>query len=105
MNIFSSSPRNDPLPSTLLVVYGIVTEQSIIGTDRFTGGYGAAKAAHEQAVLSGPVPGLVLRAAQFHEFVAQLVEWGTQGDVAYVQKMRTQLVAARSVAAPRSGRE
>jgi uncharacterized protein YbjT (DUF2867 family) len=40
----------------------------------------------------------VLRAAQFHEFVALLVEWGTQGDVSYVPKMRTQLVAARAVA-------
>ena len=40
----------------------------------------------------------ILRAAQFHEFVAQLMEWGTQGDVAYVPKMRTQLVAARTVA-------
>jgi uncharacterized protein YbjT (DUF2867 family) len=71
---------------------------SIIGTDRFTAGYGAAKLAHERATLGGPVPGRVLRAAQFHEFVAQLVEWGTQGEVAYVQPMRTQLVAARSVA-------
>jgi uncharacterized protein YbjT (DUF2867 family) len=71
---------------------------SIIGTDRFTAGYGAAKLAHERATLDGPVPARVLRAAQFHEFVAQLVEWGTQGEVAYVQPMRTQLVAARSVA-------
>ena len=71
---------------------------SIIGVDRSTGGYGAAKLAHEQAVLAGPVPALVLRAAQFHEFVPVLVEWGTQGDVAYVPKMRTQLVAARTVA-------
>ena len=71
---------------------------SIIGTDRFTGGYGAAKLAHEEATLGGPLPARVLRAAQFHEFVAQLVEWGTQGEVAYVQPARTQLVAARSVA-------
>ena len=42
---------------------------SIIGTDRFTAGYGAAKIAHEQASLSGPVPAHILRAAQFHEFV------------------------------------
>jgi uncharacterized protein YbjT (DUF2867 family) len=34
----------------------------------------------------------------FHEFVPQLVEWGRQGEVAYVPKMRTQLVAARTVA-------
>jgi uncharacterized protein YbjT (DUF2867 family) len=71
---------------------------SIIGADRFTAGYGAAKVAHEQAVLAGPVPARVLRAAQFHEFVEQLVEWGTQGDVSFVPDMRTQIVAARSVA-------
>src|SRR5215468_5065158 len=34
---------------------------SIIGTDRFTAGYGAAKVAHERAMLAGPVPALVLR--------------------------------------------
>jgi uncharacterized protein YbjT (DUF2867 family) len=71
---------------------------SIIGTDRFTAGYGVAKLAHERAMLSGPIPARVLRAAQFHEFVAQLVEWGRQGDVSYVPRMRTQLVAARTVA-------
>jgi hypothetical protein len=56
---------------------------SIIGTDRFTAGYGAAKAAHEKATLAGPIAAQVLHAAQFHEFVAQLVEWGTQGEAAY----------------------
>src|SRR5205807_2133152 len=65
---------------------------SIIGTDHFTAGYGAAKAAHERAMLMGPIPVHMLRAAQFHEFVAQLVAWGTQGEVAYVPRMRTQLV-------------
>jgi uncharacterized protein YbjT (DUF2867 family) len=71
---------------------------SIIGTDRFSAGYGAAKLAHERAMLSGPIPARVLRAAQFHEFVAQLVDWGRQGEVSYVPRMRTQLVAARTVA-------
>jgi uncharacterized protein YbjT (DUF2867 family) len=71
---------------------------SIIGCDRFTGGYGAAKVAHEQAMLAGPVPAVVLRAAQFHEFVEQLVAWGTRDEVSYVPEMRTQLVAARAVA-------
>jgi uncharacterized protein YbjT (DUF2867 family) len=71
---------------------------SIIGIDRFTAGYSAAKVAHEQAMLAGPIPVRILRAAQFHEFVAQLVEWGRQGEVSYVPKMRTQLVAARTVA-------
>lgn len=71
---------------------------SIIGIDRFTAGYMAAKVAHEKAMLAGPVPTRILRAAQFHEFVSQMVEWGRQGDVSYVPKMRTQLVAARAVA-------
>jgi uncharacterized protein YbjT (DUF2867 family) len=71
---------------------------SIIGIDEFEGGYNAAKVAHEQAALAGPIPARIVRAAQFHEFVEELMRWGTQGDVSYVWKMRTQLVAARTVA-------
>jgi uncharacterized protein YbjT (DUF2867 family) len=71
---------------------------SIIGTDRSTGGYGAAKVAHERAALAGPVPARILRAAQFHEFVEVLMAWGRQGDVIYLPRMRTQIVAARTVA-------
>jgi uncharacterized protein YbjT (DUF2867 family) len=71
---------------------------SIIGCDRFAGGYAAAKVAHEKAMTSGPIPTQLLRAAQFHEFVDQLMQWGRQGEVCYVPKMRTQLVAARTVA-------
>jgi uncharacterized protein YbjT (DUF2867 family) len=40
---------------------------SIVGADRFTGGYNAAKVAPEQAMLAGPIPGRILRATQFHE--------------------------------------
>jgi uncharacterized protein YbjT (DUF2867 family) len=71
---------------------------SIIGIDRFSSGYNAAKIAHERTMKAGPIPVRVLRAAQFHEFVELLVDWGRQGDVSYVPAMRTQLVAARSVA-------
>lgn len=71
---------------------------SIIGIDGSAAGYNAAKLVHEKSVLAGPIPAQILRAAQFHEFVEQLVGWGTQGDVAYVPAMRTQLVAARAVA-------
>jgi uncharacterized protein YbjT (DUF2867 family) len=71
---------------------------SIVGADRFTGGYIAAKVAHEQALLAGPIPVRILRATQFHEFVPQMVEWGRQDGVISVPRMRTQLVAARSVA-------
>jgi uncharacterized protein YbjT (DUF2867 family) len=71
---------------------------SIIGTDQYTGGYGAAKIAHERVAQSGPVPAQIIRAAQFHEFVPLLMDWGRQGDVSYVPEMRTQVVAARTVA-------
>jgi uncharacterized protein YbjT (DUF2867 family) len=71
---------------------------SIIGIDRFSGGYGVAKLVHEEAMLAGPVPAQILRAAQFHELVAQLTDWGRRGDVSYVPRMRTQLVSARAVA-------
>ena len=71
---------------------------SIIGIDKFHGGYNAAKVAQEQTLLEGPLPVRIVRAAQFHEFVDPLVGWTIQDGVAYVPEMRTQLVAARVVA-------
>jgi uncharacterized protein YbjT (DUF2867 family) len=71
---------------------------SIIGIDRFSGGYQAAKQVQERALLAGPVPARILRAAQFHEFVSELVDWGRQDGVSYVWPARVQLVAARTVA-------
>ena len=71
---------------------------SIIGIDRLSGGYYAAKVVHERAMRSGPIPVRILRAAQFHEFVDRFVEWGRQGEVSYVPRMRTQLIGARTVA-------
>jgi uncharacterized protein YbjT (DUF2867 family) len=71
---------------------------SIIGADRFTTGYIASKLPHEGAMQAGPIPVSILRAAQFHEFLPLFLEWGRRGDVIYVPQMRTQLVAARTVA-------
>jgi uncharacterized protein YbjT (DUF2867 family) len=71
---------------------------SILGIDQFTAGYSAAKLAHERAMLSGSIPVQILRAAQFHELVPQLVEWGRHDGVSYVSPMRIQPVAAATVA-------
>jgi len=71
---------------------------SIIGIDKFHGGYNAAKMAQEQALLRGPLPVRIVRAAQFHEFVEPLIGWTIQDGVAHVPEMQTQLVAARAVA-------
>jgi uncharacterized protein YbjT (DUF2867 family) len=94
---FTTSARNLQQAGARAGV-GRIVAVSIIGADRFADGYNVAKVAHEQALLEGPIPARVLRAAQFHEFVGQLLNWGTQGDVAYIPVMRTQLVAARTVA-------
>ena len=71
---------------------------SIVGIDGWTDGYGRAKLVHERTALAGPIPARILRATQFHEFVGTLLDWGTQDEVGHVPDMRTQLVAARSVA-------
>jgi len=94
---FTTSTRNLQEAGVRAGVERIVLV-SIIGIDRFTTGYNAAKLAQEKAALAGPIPTRILRAAQFHEFVEQLLDWGRQGDVAYVAAMRTQVVAARAVA-------
>jgi uncharacterized protein YbjT (DUF2867 family) len=94
---FTTATRNLEQAGTPAGVRKLVVV-SIIGTDKATGGYGAAKLAHERAALSGPIPARILRAAQFHEFVEVLMGWGRQGDVVYLPKMRTQIVAARTVA-------
>jgi uncharacterized protein YbjT (DUF2867 family) len=94
---FTTSARNLQQAGAEHGVEGMLVI-SIIGTDHFDSGYNGAKVLQERAHLDGPVPARILRAAQFHEFVAELIEWTRQGDVSYVPKMRTQLVAARSVA-------
>ncbi len=70
---------------------------SIVGCDRVGLGYYAGKRRQEEQLLAGPVPASVLRATQFHEFPAQLLE-RVGGPFALVPRMRCQPVAAREVA-------
>jgi uncharacterized protein YbjT (DUF2867 family) len=94
---FTASARNVQRAGAAAGVKRIVVV-SIIGIDKFHGGYNAAKLAHEQTLLEGPLPVRIVRAAQFHEFVGPLVGWTVQDGVAHIPEMRTQLVAARVVA-------
>jgi uncharacterized protein YbjT (DUF2867 family) len=76
-----------------------VVTVSIVGIDRAAGyGYYAAKLAHEAAAASGPVPASIVRSTQFHEFAGLALGFGKKGPVAVVPRMRSQPVAARSVA-------
>ena len=94
---FTASARNLQQAGEETGARGIVVV-SIIGIDKFQGGYNAAKLAQEQALLEGPLPVRIVRAGQFHEFVPELVGWMIQDGVAYLPEMRTQLVAAHVVA-------
>jgi uncharacterized protein YbjT (DUF2867 family) len=76
---------------------GQIVVVSIIGIEKFTAGFLASKPVHEKAHLAGPVPARILRAAQFNEFVGQILDW-QEGDVAYVPNWPSQLVAGRTVA-------
>ena len=60
---------------------------SIIGIDKFHGGYNAAKLAQEQALLEGSLPVRIVRAAQFHEFIGPMTGWTMQDGVANVPEM------------------
>ena len=94
---FTTSARNLQRAGAAAGVKRIVLV-SIIGIDKFQGGYNAAKLAQERALLEGPLPIRIVRAAQFHEFIDPVVGWTIQDGVANVPEMRTQPVAARVVA-------
>ena len=94
---FTASARNLQRAGAAAGAKRIVVP-SIIGIDKFEGGYNAAKLAQEQALIEGPVPVRIIRAAQFHEFVDQLVGWTIRDGVAHVPEMLTQPVASRVVA-------
>ncbi|MCW2917057.1 MAG: hypothetical protein JWN52_5125 [Actinomycetia bacterium] len=70
---------------------------SIVGVDRVGFGYYIGKRRQEELVLAGSVPASILRATQFHEFAAQILERGG-GPFALVPRMASQPIAAREVA-------
>lgn len=71
---------------------------SIVGIDKTSLGYYAAKLEHERAAAGGPVPGTVMRATQLHELPAQLIAITRHDSQAQVLNLRpVQTVAARTV--------
>jgi uncharacterized protein YbjT (DUF2867 family) len=95
---FTASARNLQAAGERAGVQRLVVV-SIIGIDRMRGGgYQAAKRAQEELAQQGAVPATVLRASQFHEFIGEIVRWGTSDGVIHLPNMRTQVVAARAVA-------
>ena len=73
---------------------------SIVGADRLPdSGYLRAKVAQEAEIEAGTIPYTILRATQFFEFLAQIVEAGAEGDSVRLSTGLMQLVAADDVAA------
>ena len=73
---------------------------SIVGADLLPdSGYMRAKVAQEAEIAAGGVPSTILRATQFFEFLAQIVESGAEGDHVRLSTGLMQLVAADDVAA------
>lgn len=72
---------------------------SIIGAAKVNANYYAGKAVQEQIVTALPDGWSLLRTAQFHEFVEQLVGFGKVGPIQVVPTMRAQPIAAAEVAA------
>jgi len=70
---------------------------SIVGVDRVGFGYYLGKRRQEELVLQGPVPATVLRATQFHEFAAQMLE--RMGRLVLAPRMLSQPIAVAEVAA------
>src|SRR5207237_7959528 len=54
---------------------------SIVGVERLSGGYGAAKLAQERAVQSGAVLASVVRSTQFYELLWRFRDWGPKDGV------------------------
>ncbi|KQV76070.1 hypothetical protein ASC61_14240 [Aeromicrobium sp. Root344] len=72
---------------------------SIIGVDAMPDyGYYLAKLAQEKAVIEHAPGARILRAAQFLNFPAQMLEWSRQGDVVSLPEMKTQPVAVEEIA-------
>lgn len=71
---------------------------SIIGAAEAASGYYAGKAAQERILQASGDRWSILRASQFHEFAAQMVQRGAMAGVVVVPKMLSQPVAAAEVA-------
>lgn len=72
---------------------------SIVGIDVTPFGYYVGKVAQEEAVEDGKVPFTIVRATQFHEFAAQMIERSSVGPFVVVPQMKSAPIAAREVAA------
>jgi uncharacterized protein YbjT (DUF2867 family) len=99
LQFFTTSSRN-VLAAERAAGVGHHVAVSIVGCDLLPdSGYLRAKVAQEAEVEAGGVPYTILRATQFFEFLAQIVETGAEDGAVRLSTGLMQLVAADDVAA------
>ncbi|MEE1941481.1 NAD(P)H-binding protein [Streptomyces sp. TRM 70361] len=77
---------------------------SVVGCDRVPAAYYRVKTEQERVVANGPVPWTVVRATQFHEYVAGMLDSAGRWRVLPVPRARIQPVAVTEVARAVTGR-
>jgi uncharacterized protein YbjT (DUF2867 family) len=98
-DFFTTSTRN-LLEAERAAAVGHHVAVTIVGADCLPdSGYLRAKVAQEAVIEAGDVPYTILRATQFFEFLAQIVESGAEGDSVSLPTGLMQFVAADEVAA------
>jgi uncharacterized protein YbjT (DUF2867 family) len=99
MNFFEASTRNLlAAEATAGVKHHVVL--SVVGTDRLpSSGYFRAKLKQETLIKAGPIPYTILRATQFHEFIASISYSGGSGQTVHLPTALMQPIAAGDVSA------
>jgi uncharacterized protein YbjT (DUF2867 family)/nitrite reductase/ring-hydroxylating ferredoxin subunit len=98
MRFFRTSTRN-LLAAEAAAGVGHHVMLSVVGTDRLLqGGYFRAKFAQEQLIKDSSIPYSIVRATQFFEFLEDIADAGTHGQVVRVPPVLIQPIAAEDVA-------
>ena len=71
---------------------------SIVGCEQVPMGYFQVKAEQERVVEQGPVPWSLVRATQFHEYVATMLDAGARWRILPVPRAALQTIASAEVA-------
>src|SRR5690349_5168957 len=99
MDFFRTSARNIASAETAARI-GHHVALSVVGTDRLQGsGYFRAKLAQEETIKAAAIPGTILRATQFFEFIGRIADSSTQDGTVALPPLFFQPEAADDVAA------
>ena len=69
---------------------------SIVGCDKVPMGYFQVKAEQERVVEQGPVPWSLIRATQFHEYIATMLDAGARWRILPVPRASLQTIASET---------